>query len=142
MFVRNAAMNCNVGLAGCFGDEGSFVKFSADNVDHNTCTLDGSNTFHGMGMIASIKKGKFKSREFTREKVSDKELVTKSHVQILPFNERKHFLKGIKYETLRKLDFISSFLDLLWSLSYFLKNSSPIWTGTMQILHESSNKEQ
>ena len=36
MFERNAAVDCNVGLAGCFGDEGSFVKFSADNVEHNT----------------------------------------------------------------------------------------------------------
>ena len=58
MFERNAAMDCNVGLAGCFG-ESSFIKFSADNVDHNTCTLDGRNTFYGMGMIASIIKGKF-----------------------------------------------------------------------------------
>ena len=29
-----------------------FTQWSADNVDHNTATLDGKNTFHGMGMIA------------------------------------------------------------------------------------------
>ena len=142
MLERNAAMDCNVGLAGCFGDEGSFVKFSADNVDHNTCTLDGRNTFHGMGMIASITKGKFIRQDISREKVSNKELLTKSHAQILPFNESKHLLKGIKYETLRKVVLTSSFLDLLWSLSYFFKNPTPIWSGIMQILHESSNKEQ
>ena len=33
--------------------ENHFIQFSADNVDHNTRTLDGLNTFHGMGMIAS-----------------------------------------------------------------------------------------
>ena len=33
---------------------GSFVQFSADNVDHNTRTLDGKNTFHGMGIIACV----------------------------------------------------------------------------------------
>eukprot|EP00794_Sanderia_malayensis_P001581 gene1581-1746_t len=30
---------------------GQFSQFVADNVDHNTRTLDGMNTFHGMGMI-------------------------------------------------------------------------------------------
>lgn len=30
------------------------VQFSADNVEHNLIILDGSGTFHGMGIIASI----------------------------------------------------------------------------------------
>ena len=30
-----------------------FVQYVADNVDHNIKTLDGNNTFHGMGMIAA-----------------------------------------------------------------------------------------
>ena len=33
--------------------ESSFTQFIADNVDHNTATLDGSGTFHGMGILAS-----------------------------------------------------------------------------------------
>ena len=33
---------------------GSFVQYSADNVDHNSCTLDGKDTFHGMGVIACV----------------------------------------------------------------------------------------
>ena len=33
--------------------EGSFTHFIADNVDHNVRTLDGSGTFHGMGIVAS-----------------------------------------------------------------------------------------
>ena len=28
------------------------MQFVADNVDHNSRTLDGMNTFHGMGIIA------------------------------------------------------------------------------------------
>ena len=31
--------------------EWTFVQYVADNVDHNIRTLDGLNTFHGMGMI-------------------------------------------------------------------------------------------
>ena len=31
--------------------EVAFVQYSVDNVDHNTCTIDGKRTFHGMGII-------------------------------------------------------------------------------------------
>lgn len=31
---------------------GTFVQFVADNVDHDICTLDGKNTFHGIGLNA------------------------------------------------------------------------------------------
>ena len=31
-----------------------FVQYAADNVDHNIRTLDGNNTFHGMGIIAMV----------------------------------------------------------------------------------------
>ena len=30
------------------------IQFVADNVDHNLDTLDGHNTFHGVGIIATI----------------------------------------------------------------------------------------
>lgn len=33
---------------------GHFVQYIADNVDHNVRTLDGQNTFHGMGIIAAV----------------------------------------------------------------------------------------
>ena len=31
----------------------TFIQWSGDNVDHDTVTLDGSGTFHGMGAIAT-----------------------------------------------------------------------------------------
>ena len=31
-----------------------FIQFVADNVDHNIRTLDGLDTFHGMGIIAAL----------------------------------------------------------------------------------------
>ena len=31
--------------------QGTFSQDIADDVDHNLCTLDGENTFHGMGII-------------------------------------------------------------------------------------------
>ena len=142
MFERNASMESNVDLSECFQSESSFLKFAADNVDHNTCTLDGRNTFHGMGMIASISMGKFMAKEIPRKKVSDKELLTKSHVPIIHFNEKASLLKGIKFKTLQKKALTNFHENLLWTLTHFFKNPTPIWSGTMQLLHESSNKDQ
>ena len=46
-----------------------FVRWVKDNADHNVSTLDGKNTFHGMGIIAiSIRKScNFRTR-IPREK--------------------------------------------------------------------------
>ena len=46
-----------------------FAQWVADNVDHNTATLDGKNTWHGMGIIAaSIGNGSFSCKRIPREK--------------------------------------------------------------------------
>jgi len=29
-----------------------FTQWSGDNMNHNLCTLDGQNTFHGMGIVS------------------------------------------------------------------------------------------
>ena len=34
--------------------ESVFMQYSADNVDHNIRTIDGLNTFHGMGIIVAV----------------------------------------------------------------------------------------
>ena len=33
-----------------------FTQYIADNVDHNVITLDGSGTFHGMGITSASTK--------------------------------------------------------------------------------------
>ena len=46
--------------------EDAFVQYSADNVDHNTCTIDGKGTFHGMGLSMDffpVKSGRVSSEE-------------------------------------------------------------------------------
>ena len=46
-----------------------FAQWVADNVDHKTATLDGKNTFHGMGIIAaSIGNGSFSCKRIPRGK--------------------------------------------------------------------------
>ena len=47
-----------------------FVQYAADNVDHNIHTLDGHDTFNGMGMIAAITPGARSSWPIPRAKVT------------------------------------------------------------------------
>ncbi|CAC5362574.1 unnamed protein product [Mytilus coruscus] len=54
-FELSAAANQGIDINGY--SEGNSVQFIADNVDHNVRTLDGYNTFHGMGILAAVTPG-------------------------------------------------------------------------------------
>jgi len=48
---------------------GSIINFVFDNADHNTCTIDGRDTFHAMGGIKCVTPSSFvKSRDINRLK--------------------------------------------------------------------------
>ena len=51
-YERCATLNQGLDIPGFF--PGQFVQYVADNVDHDIRTLDGSGTFHGMGIIAVV----------------------------------------------------------------------------------------
>ena len=57
-FERNAVLSIGTDIPN-FSSQ--FVQYVADNVGHNTATLYGKETFHGMGMIAAITPGTKKS---------------------------------------------------------------------------------
>ena len=50
-FEGNAALSYNTDIPNYTSE---CVQYAADNVDHNSRTLDGHNTFHGMEMIVVI----------------------------------------------------------------------------------------
>ena len=52
LYERCAAKQRRVDIPGFI--PGRFMQYSADNVDHNIRTLDGSGAFHGMGIVASV----------------------------------------------------------------------------------------
>ena len=68
---------------------GSFTQYVGDNVDHNLATLDGSNTFHGMGMIAAITPGIKNELAIPKEKVSSVDIITKSNIGITYFKVKQ-----------------------------------------------------
>ena len=51
-FERSAAFHHGIHIEGT--NEESFMQHVADNVDHHLRTIDGLNTFHGMGIIAIV----------------------------------------------------------------------------------------
>ena len=52
-------------------DSSQSLLFVADNVDHNQNTIDGLDTFHGMGMIACITPGHMKQTIFSNKKINN-----------------------------------------------------------------------
>ena len=54
-YERSAAISEGVQFPDFF--PGQFIQYVADNVDHNIRTLDGHNTSHRMGIIATLTPG-------------------------------------------------------------------------------------
>lgn len=52
----------------------TFVQYVTDNVDHNTCTIDGYNTFHGMSMISAITPGRASTERIPRIVVTGEDI--------------------------------------------------------------------
>ena len=84
------------------GTPGQFVQYSADNVDHNSRTLDGTGTFHGMGIIASITPGTRATVVIPKRKVIEEEIAKAGRIEVL--------------RDLHIKDFAAN-LDILWKLS-------------------------
>ena len=58
------------------------VQYAADNVDHNKITIDGRNTFHGMGIIATVTPGTKSSYHILRITVPTEDICSIGHVKI------------------------------------------------------------
>lgn len=57
----------------------------SSNVDHNIRTIDGMNTFHGMGMIAATTPAIVNDRSVPRITVSAEDISAVGTINILPF---------------------------------------------------------
>jgi len=123
-----------------FDKEKQFVQFAADNVDHNIRTLDGHNTFHGMGMIAMITPKITQSRQIPKIKVSANDIAEIGKVNI-QFCTKYTKLVDTKYEALRPIVAIdpTSNLNILWKASMLLKPPWSAWSGMMQGVHDGNH---
>ena len=61
---------------------GHFVQYIADNVNHNTRTLDGTGTFHGMGIIDTLTPGTSMSKPVPNKVVTVEDIATAGRINI------------------------------------------------------------
>ena len=116
--------------------QGKFLQFIADNIDHNTQTLDGLNTFHGMGMIQTVTPGiTCSSRIIPCVEVTAEDVAAVAKVGIHFNRNIERF--NIKYEKLPNIskDDNSRNIHIFWKLSCLLYSTAPAWNGAMQLAH-------
>ena len=120
-------------------NDGSFPMFIADNVDHNLITLNGENTFHGMGMIAAVKFVNFCEKVLERRKVTKEEIMQISEVPIKEYRTVNGLPKS-SFDALKPLFSVDFMIDLLWKSSIKVVNVIPSWSGLMQVTFDKQNE--
>lgn len=135
-FEANAAASLNTQIP---VNDGTFFQFIADNVDHNIRTIDGNNTFHGMGIIASSVPVKVESRRIPRNDIDLDEIANLGRINITNFIPYKVECKEpVQFKPLPSFAGNSNiqkdmFSHLLWPVC----SDRPAWSGFMQ-MYESS----
>ncbi|XP_006825118.1 protection of telomeres protein 1-like [Saccoglossus kowalevskii] len=137
-FGQNAAIYQGTDIPN-FSSE--FVQYAADNVDHNIRTLDGNDTFHGMGIIATVTPGTKQTNCIPRENVSPKDISTTGHIQI-----QFHVVEGQGIAEVKYKDTVSKTaedptanLEIIWKTSLLFGPSRPAWSGMMQFVHHGNH---
>lgn len=116
------------------------ILFAADNVDHNIRTLDGNNTFHGMGMIAAVTPRIKIQPIVSRYKVNENSIKNIAHVTIQDYRSARNLLEDITFQNLEDTVANIRTIDILWQLSWsFLEKDNSNWSGMMQTMYNNSN---
>ena len=106
-------------------------------MDHNIRTLDGNDTFHGMGMVAVVTPGTKHSRTVPRSRVTPEEISAAGRVEIVPPCETRQAHLEIKYKevVIVRAEDPTANLDVLWKTSLLFGSARPAWSGMMQSVH-------
>ena len=138
-FECSAAVTRGTAIGDLTADD--FVQYMADNVDHNSGTIDGHNTFHGMGMIATVTPARKLSTSVPRAKVSFEEIQAAGRVNIVEAPTPRPCIgpQLIFKEVVPSIDYATPEIDAmeaLYDMSLCFANKRPSWSGTMQMVHE------
>ena len=137
LYERNAAVTAdpNNNTLSC----GQFIQYTADDIDHNLRTIDGKNTFHGMGIISCITPEHKEIRTIARRtNVSLAEIVDLSHINIKFYSPQNTHIDDVIFTYLPdpEKDINSCNIDLLWNVSWLLHPNTPLWSGAMQLIQK------
>eukprot|EP00794_Sanderia_malayensis_P014565 gene14565-16067_t len=105
---------------------GQFSQLVADNIDHNTRTLDGMNKFHGMGMIQAITPAESKSYSIPHINEKAAELALQGKINI-HYYKSNVVLNSFTYHKLPELESKDKEwkITLLWKVVWPLKTTRP-----------------
>ena len=126
----------------CPKSEEHFMQFVADNVDHNISTLDGHNTFHGMGIIATVtpKLGhKTVIPMVTATNDTNEDLIAVGKIEIKYNQQVNTNMEKLVFAKLKSITntFTShqyEDLDFVVKVACPLRPSTPGWSGVMQMV--------
>ncbi|KAL8563078.1 hypothetical protein ACOMHN_065220 [Nucella lapillus] len=135
LFEMCAAVQQGTDLVGV-DPKTSWIQFAAHNVDHQIRTLDGTGTFHGMGIIGAATPGTKECRAVRRDtSVTPDRISAFGRVPVHFYNPSSVDL-SLVYEILQ--DFAvedrTRKLDLLWKVSWPLRSPRLGWSGMMQTI--------
>lgn len=118
------------------------IKYVADNVDHNLRTLDGKNTFHGMGIISIHSSSSITNFKVPRIKANLQDVKALGSVDIIPYIEQTTPATTLFYRKLNRIVIQDPYsdLDFLWKASWSKgKATRPGWSGMMQLVQNGSH---
>lgn len=119
---------------------GSFSQWSADNVDHNACTLDGKGTLHGMGVVVSTTPGSTIQvlTPIRRQKVRcANDVIASSGIPVVVYDPQEQpGMSSVILKPLIELNMVNVLPkelihDHIWHTLYFHPNLRPSWSGYM-----------
>ena len=138
-YERSAAINLGTDIPGL--KPGMFVQHVADNVDHNLRTLDGYNTFHGMGIIAAVTPRTEICKTVPRVNVTAEDIASVGKINIAFFMPTEGVKPSLKYDKLPDFstEDATANVDILWKTSWLLQPERPSWNGFMQMVSQGSH---
>lgn len=113
------------------------LQHVADNVDHNVATIDGSGTFHGMGIVATVTPNiNALRKQIAKKNVTAEDLAAVGRINIEYYKIPSH-VPPLTYLPLGKIyaEDPTADLEILWNTSLLLSSPRPAWSGLMQMLH-------
>ena len=117
---------------------GTCLQFVADNVDHNIRTLDGLNTFHGMGIIACTTPCNEHTRIIPKQDVANDDILALGNVHIEFPHHNIGNRRPIIYGPLPspvQVDKTAALETLRDISASFNGGRRPGWNGFMQEIH-------
>ena len=108
------------------------MQYTADNVDHNIRTLDGLDTFHGMGIVVSVKKVVPKCT------LSAAEITNVWRIETYFFRNKKQPASQLTFGKLKEFVAVDStkILGRLWQCFWILKPHRSLLNGYIPSAHD------